>query len=409
LRILTLHFDGISGEIGAIAGLAQRRVPSIIIDDTSRPDAPWTARPAPNDRNIFSLSLDNILSSAIMLLTKAIVSADPQGSRALAGREIPVSRAHPLPPGAAMFRAAAAVTHKVMRRLQSAATGGRTWVVGWREARSRELLIDGSAVFKPLRDDGRRYYADPFPFHWRGRTYLFMEDFPYATGLGCIAVSEIGEDGVAGPPRPVLEEPHHLSYPFVFEEDGQIWMIPESGAARGVYLYRAVTFPSEWQREACLIPDSHLYDATLVNQGGRRWMFASARDFKSSTWDVLKLFTSADLTGGWEPLPINPALIDAATSRPAGAVFDWGGDQIRPAQDCSDQYGGAISLCRIDALDRNTFRQSVIGRIHCRSDGCHTYNYQFIEVIDSFAKRGLASIRAFYEPARGEARPGGAQ
>jgi hypothetical protein len=176
-------------------------------------------------------------------------------------------------------------------------------------------------------------------------------------------------------------------------------MIPESGAARGVYLYRAVTFPLSWKREACLIADSQLYDASLIYHGGVRWMFASARDWKSSSWDVLKLFTSGDLTSGWKPHRFNPAVIDASSSRPAGAPFEWCGDQLRPAQDCTDGYGGAISLCRIDKLDHSAFQQSVIGRIHCGPCGCHTYNFQFIEVIDAFAKRGLDSISAFYEPA----------
>jgi hypothetical protein len=216
-------------------------------------------------------------------------------------------------------------------------------------------------------------------------------------------VSEIGADGRASPPRPVLEEPYHLSYPFVFEQDGQIWMIPESGAARGVYLYRAVTFPSKWKREACLIADSQLYDASLVYHRGMRWMFASARDWNSSSWDVLKLFGSDHLDGGWEPHRLNPAVIDASCSRPAGAHFEWRGDQLRPAQDCTDGYGGAISLCRIDMLDRNAFRQSVVGRIHAGQYGCHTYNFEFIEVIDAFAKRGLDGISAYYEPVRAAA------
>jgi hypothetical protein len=397
LRILTPHFDGVTGEIGAIAGLTEQRVPAILVDDSSRPATPWTARPASLDKDIFGLSLDNILSSTVCLLTKAASSSTPHGSEVLASREVRVGRTYQLLAGMALLRAGAAVTHKAIHRLRGMVTGGRTWVVGWRAAQSRDLLINGAGVFNPLRDDGRRYYADPFPFRWQGRTFLFMEEFAYATGRGCIAVSEIGADGHASPPRPVLEEPYHLSYPFVFEQDGQIWMIPESGAACGVYLYRAVKFPSQWKREACLIAGSELYDATLSYHGGMRWMFACARDWKSSSWDVLKLFSSDHLSGGWEPHGLNPAVIDGSTSRPAGIPFVWRGEQLRPAQNCTDGYGRSISLCRIDKLDRNAFQQSVIGKIHAGPYGCHTYNFEYIEVIDAFARRGLDSIRAFYE------------
>ena len=37
----------------------------------------------------------------------------------------------------------------------------------------------------------------------------------------------------------VLAEPFHLSYPYVFEWQGSHYMIPESGAAKSVRLYRA--------------------------------------------------------------------------------------------------------------------------------------------------------------------------
>jgi hypothetical protein len=90
-------------------------------------------------------------------------------------------------------------------------------------------------------------------------------------------------------------------------------------------------------------------------------------------------------------------VIDGSTSRPAGIPFVWRGEQLRPAQNCTDGYGRSISLCRIDKLDRNAFQQSVIGKIHAGPYGCHTYNFEYIEGIDAFARRGLDSIRAFYE------------
>jgi hypothetical protein len=298
-----------------------------------------------------------------------------------------------------MLRASVTVTRKAMRLLQMLAAGGRTWTVAWRPALSRALLRERKAAFRPLRDDGRRYYADPFPFRWRDKTYLFVEEFAYATGRGCISVSEIHEDGSATTPRPVLEEPYHLSYPFVFEQGGQIWMIPESGAARGVYLYRAEAFPFMWKRETCLIDDSQLYDVSLMRHGGRLWLFACERAWHSSSWDVLTLFHSDRLEGEWRPHRHNPVLIDASTSRPAGAPFGWYRDQLRPAQDCSTGYGAAISLCRIDTLSPDAFAETVIGRIHCGPYGCHTYNYGYVEVVDAFAKRGLDRITAFYDPA----------
>lgn len=40
-------------------------------------------------------------------------------------------------------------------------------------------------------------------------------------------------------PVVVLEEPYHLSFPWVFEEDGHIYMLPETGATNTIRLYEA--------------------------------------------------------------------------------------------------------------------------------------------------------------------------
>src|SRR3954465_13860176 len=151
------------------------------------------------------------------------------------------------------LRAIGRVLRKLGRRAGVLARGGPQWAVALRFDPSSSLLAKRAATFAPLATDGRRYYADPFPFQHEGQTYLFMEEFPYATGRGCISVTKIDATGCVTAPRPVLEEPYHLSYPFVFKHANDIWMIPESSEARAVHLYRAERFPDHWQREACLV------------------------------------------------------------------------------------------------------------------------------------------------------------
>jgi hypothetical protein len=402
-RILVPYFDGLPGEIGAIACLIRRKVPGIEVEDSTTPGRPFTARPAVTDREILAVGLDNILSSAVCLLTKAALSGGQAAARPGPANGLPFRKLRRGSTGGAMLWASASVAQKAMRLLKRLAVGGRTWGVAWRPVVNRALLHERAGVFSRIRDDGRRYYADPFPFQWQDRTFLFVEEYVYATRRGCISVSEIREDGTVSTPQPVLEEPYHLSYPFVFEQGGQIWMIPESGAARGVYLYRAEAFPFRWKREACLISDSEAYDATLATHGGLFWLFSSERNWRSSSWDTVALFHADRLHGEWRPHQGNPILIDSSLSRPAGELFHWNQAQVRPVQDCSREYGGAVLLCRIDTLSKQAFAQTVIGRIHCGPHGCHTYNQGRIEVIDAFAPRSVERIKAFYDPVFAEA------
>src|SRR3569833_207060 len=64
--------------------------------------------------------------------------------------------------------------------------------------------LDGEP-FKGLPDDGKRFYADPFVGERGGKIYLFVEEYPYATGRGVISVSELRPDGSFSAPQLVLE------------------------------------------------------------------------------------------------------------------------------------------------------------------------------------------------------------
>ena len=114
----------------------------------------------------------------------------------------------------------------------------------------------------------------------------------------------------------------------------------------------------------------------------------------------MSLFHSESLFGKWLPHAYNPVLFDAKLSRPAGAVFMHHGRQLRPVQDCSGEYGGAVPICRVDALGPEEFTQTPIGTIRCALHGCHTYNnYGGLEVIDVFGRdRKSQSVTAFFEP-----------
>ncbi len=245
----------------------------------------------------------------------------------------------------------------------------------WRVA-TRAIGTDETFGIVP--DDGERFYADPFPFEREGRRFLFFEDFPYGTGKGVIGYVEIDEAGRASPPRRALEQPVHLSYPFVFSDGEASYMLPEMGAARRVQLFRAVSFPDRWVPDRILLDDVEAADATLVRHGGAWWLFATLAGDGGSSWDKLCLFHAPALAGPWVPHDDNPVLIDAGAARPAGAMWHEGGVLMRVAQDCRRGYGDAVALCRVDRLDPAGFRQTVVARrmapAGLGADGTHTWN-----------------------------------
>ncbi len=264
------------------------------------------------------------------------------------------------------------------------------WHVALRPRSGDGLPALGPEGFRRLADDGRRFYADPFLFEQGGETFLFVEEYPYATGRGILSLSRLAADGTPSHPVPILEGPGHLSYPFVFEAEGAIWMIPETSARRTVELYRADPFPERWTFAATLIEGQDLADATLLRRDDGWWLFAAERARWASSWDTLVLWRADRLQGPWRPHPANPVLVDLTAARPGGRILEIGGKLVRPAQDCAGGYGARLAFAAIEQLDETGFRQEILTRAKPfgRNSGLHSYDRtDRFEVIDLFGPR----------------------
>jgi hypothetical protein len=73
------------------------------------------------------------------------------------------------------------------------------------------------------------FWADPFPVEREGRAWLLFEALPFTTQCGYLAAIELFEDGSHSEALPIMNTGSHLSYPFIFEWEGELYMIPEAG------------------------------------------------------------------------------------------------------------------------------------------------------------------------------------
>jgi len=253
----------------------------------------------------------------------------------------------------------------------------RPWQIRVRERAPNPT--EGWSEQRPLvRWRERHLYADPFLFEHAGGHHLFCEDLAPGERRAVISHTELRDDGSqADVPRPVLTAPYHLSYPCVFSHRGEVFMIPETSAERRVELYRAVVFPTEWRRESILLEKVIAADATLLEHDGRLWLFVGIAAPRATMLDELHLFMADALLGPWAAHPRNPIVSDVRCARPAGAIQRWGSRLVRPGQDSSRRYGGAISFRQIDELSSSAYSEHEIGRIDPGDLGAaratHTY------------------------------------
>lgn len=223
-----------------------------------------------------------------------------------------------------------------------------------------------------------RYLADPFGYWRDGQLYVFVETFDYRTAIGAIDVLVYDARYRLIEQRPVLRKPWHLSYPIVFDGEGETWMLPEASASGALTLYRAIDFPQRWEAAHDIALDAVAIDATPLFHDGLWWLFYTPAGSPAERLSVLHVAFAERLAGPWTTHPGNPVRIDAAGARPGGTPIAIDGRIVLPVQDCSITYGGAIRLLTIDQLDPATFSASPGERLEAPQDatpfvdGCHT-------------------------------------
>jgi len=218
------------------------------------------------------------------------------------------------------------------------------------------------------------FRADPFPVPFgsdEDTIRILFEELHWSEGRGTIAACTY--DGrTFGAVEPVLECPHHLSYPFSLIADDRWLIVPEQAEAGEVRAYDL----AEGQDEGGFpIAGLGLIDPSIIEHGGRWWMFAGHSGGHENT--QLHLYHSAALTGPWTPHPANPIKLDAASARPAGHLFRHDGSLYRPGQNCADYYGQAIAVHRVVRIDENVYEEEQVAEIVPLSaaryrDGLHT-------------------------------------
>jgi hypothetical protein len=298
------------------------------------------------------------------------------------------------PPTPVMLRFLARLAmRKIYRRCRSLLFGERTqWFMAYRRRNAAHRALTDRAGFHVVPWPRGRFYADPFLLKRDGKTYLFFEDFEFQKNRAAISCLEIDNQGQLSAPQKVLDNRYHMSYPFLFESRGIVYMIPETRARKTIELYRATEFPRNWELVKIIANDVLAVDSTVFEHSGKLWLFTNIAVPGGSTFDELHLFYSDSLEGEWTPHPKNPIVSDVRRARPAGALFFEGGRLIRPGQDCSLRYGYALTFNEVEVLSESEYKERPYSRIEpdwCPGSICtHTYNRtEEFEVLDGMKLR----------------------
>ena len=304
---------------------------------------------------------------------------------------IPPSQSESAPGTAKIIRGLSRLGGRIARRGLQKLFYVDQWFLAYRFG-SEERWQGDVRRFTRLMPPRDRYWADPFPIERGKRHFIFFEELVFATGKGHIAMVELARDGACSAPVRVLERDYHLSYPFLIDFDGQLYMVPETGANRTVELYRCIDFPDQWRLEKVLLRDAWFVDATIHRTDDRWWMFVNVGVEGAEPHDELHLYYADHLLGEWKPHHRNPVKSDVRCARPAGRLYRRDGILYRPAQICAPLYGSGVLINRVLHLSPQAYLEQEDERILPMQPegllGIHTLNRAGeLSVVDGFMRR----------------------
>lgn len=261
-----------------------------------------------------------------------------------------------------------------------------SWNIAYRKTNTGMILKDQSIPFKVVPNPWRYWIADPMIFEYKDRTFVFAECFDYIRNRGIIGYSEYINDSF-GKWHPVIVSSGHLSYPFIFSYQGDIYCIPESSQDKKLLLYKAIEFPDKWNLQKVICENEKFVDTTISKIDEEK-MYAYTNLLDGAGGYCLLFDKNFNIVGKHEI----PGSRDHM-HRCAEPVFYNEGFLFRVTQDCRNDYGSAIIFRKCDS-DLTELSTTMITPEMIKLDrkmlvrGIHTYSStEKMEIIDIRTRR----------------------
>ena len=265
-----------------------------------------------------------------------------------------------------------------------------SWNIAIREGNTGQILHDKINDFHVIRNPIFGWAADPFVYVKNNTCYIFAELLDYKLGRGTIAYTIYNsKEKTICKWKKIIVEDYHLSFPFIYEEDGNIFIIPESYQSNCLLRYKAVDFPDHWEKEV-LMKGFPLSDTAIFLDEEKK-AYTLWHDIGDDRKARILTFKNgkAKFEGGVYSE-------DQRICRIGGAFFSYQGKNIRVAQNCKDSYGKELIFLQWnkegDWYSEEELQTVSVGNIKLDKrmylDGIHTYNsHGGFEVIDLKTKR----------------------
>jgi hypothetical protein len=259
----------------------------------------------------------------------------------------------------------------------------KQWGIGFLKASIADIIrnkkTDLSFEWMSL-EDKTISHADPFIFKTDdGRINILFESVSSYNLNGKISLMVCNDLLNPVLEKVVLDTNAHLSYPYVFNENGKIYVFPESafGGSLNCYEFDQAKRSFINKKEIIKLP---LLDSTILKYENKYWLFATmlGETFNSD----LHIFYSDSLFGPYKAHEGNPVKKQLNGARPAGNFIEVDGAIYRPAQNCSNYYGESITINKINTLTTTRFDEEEYMIIGSNKNDEFNYGIHTINAVD---------------------------
>jgi len=222
----------------------------------------------------------------------------------------------------------------------------------WEES----VLRKGTKIKNPP----NHFFADPFVIKKQGRTICYVEDYSYKKGIGCISAIELLDGKNYKLLGPIIEEEFHMSFPYIFEYDDELYMVPETSSVNSIRLYKCIEFPLKWEYQKDIMTNIKAVDSIVFEHNKKWWLLNNT----SGSLELMAYYSESPISENWTAHTQNPLSFDSLSSR-NGGILDIGNSlPIRCRQKQGfNAYGTGLSLAKITELSPRTYNEEKISDI----------------------------------------------
>lgn len=241
-----------------------------------------------------------------------------------------------------------------------------------------------------------RFFADPFLLtEDEDFYYIVCEELVFWEGKGKISLLVVRKsDFLLVKKETLIDEPWHLSFPFVYKNE---YIIPESHRGGKAYMYHIDLGKMEIDSKELICEECGFVDPVITEDDRGKEILLSSDNLSQNMFAFTK-----DDNGKFARASKTSLICDKKRARAAGKMFTYKGEKVFPVQDCEERYGRQTRLEKIASLTADNYTIDEIATINSDknppyNETMHTFNvYDDFVIIDGSKDFARFPMKIFY-------------